>query len=165
MRFTEPGTDIMQKMAGSKGFRKFLSRQFEKLVADLPIFADAPPLAAFGMVGAIASGTRGVYKGLRFAKQAKRLSKVEQMKQMIVPVFKEAEEAEKYGRSIIKNPVAQRQLKKLYKESLAKGVKMKAAGTSFDVMMEHHLQGQYLREAWEEATKTVVRKYDPIHNF
>ena len=162
-RFLKPGTDIMQEIAGSKGFREFLGRQFEKLVGDVGMFMDAPPLAAVGLTGAMVSGTRGVYKGLQFAKQAKRLTKMEQMKQMVVPTFKRAEDAEEYGRSIIGNPVAQKQLKNLYERSLAKSAKMKASGAPFDEMMEQGLQGQYLREALEEATETVVRKYDPIY--
>lgn len=152
MRFAAPGTDIMQEIAGSKGFREFLGRQFEKLVGDVGMFMDAPPLAAIGLTGAMVSGTRGVYKGFQFAKQAKRLSKMEQMKQLTVPVFKSTEDAIEYGRSVIKNPIARKQLETLHKLSLEKSGALKKAGVGFDIRMEEAIKGQFFREALEEAT-------------
>lgn len=142
-RFLEPGTDIMQEIAGSKGFREFLGRQFRELAGDMEMFLDAPPLAGFGMVSAL--GIKGV---LQVAKQVRGISK---LKQLVVPVMRSAEDAEKYGRSIIGNLIAQKQLKGLYEQNLTKLAQMKVQGVSRQVQMEHVLHGQNLREALEVA--------------
>ncbi len=164
-RFLTPGTDIMQKVAGSKGFREFLGRQFDKLVGDVEMFMDAPPLASVGIVGAMTkAGIRGVGKGVGIAKEQTSIKravrwagdffgiKKPKTKQIPQPLFRKAEDAKKYGAMIKERPGAIAQLKKSHKTSLARSAALEEAGAGFYIRQEEAIKGELFREALKEAT-------------
>lgn len=151
-----------EKMTGSQKLRHVIARQFDKFVKDLPMFIDAPPLTAIAATGIVLGGAKAAYKGVKFSKGIQKMSKIEKVKQMVIPALKNTEDAERYGEALMKtgNRPAIDQLAKLYEQSSSKVAAMKAAKKPIQDRMDEAVKGQFFREAWENATQSWWGKPD-----
>lgn len=157
IRLPDPET-----MTGSQKLRHLIVRQFDKFVKDLPVFIDTPPLTAIAATGLVLGGAKAAYKGYKFSKGIQKMSKMEKVKQMVVPVLKNTEDAERYGEALLKtgNRPGINQLAKLYEQSSSKVAAMTAAKKPVQDRMNEAVKGQFIREAWESATKSWWGKPD-----